>query len=185
MTGQEELKYYRELYKELAKKYTKEELVEGFVFPADMTELEKEKADKELWSYRKKQLLKRKPEEKLYSGLLRMKYELEDYVESNEYDEEKTILYYLRDYLSIIKRKQKELAADIDVHPTRMNRILKGKERLSLSIAYRLEGHSGDIIPAILWWKLVQKEIEQEIRTDEAEKEKEKRRVKNIIYRRA
>ncbi|MEL7123746.1 MAG: hypothetical protein AAFO07_30175, partial [Bacteroidota bacterium] len=34
----QELKYNRELYKQLSKEYTKEELVEAFVFPPDMTE---------------------------------------------------------------------------------------------------------------------------------------------------
>eukprot|EP01024_Parvocaulis_polyphysoides_P048006 TRINITY_DN4553_c0_g1_i1.p2 TRINITY_DN4553_c0_g1~~TRINITY_DN4553_c0_g1_i1.p2 ORF type:complete len:187 (-),score=19.17 TRINITY_DN4553_c0_g1_i1:86-646(-) len=182
---EKELKYYRELYKKLSNKYTKEELAESFVFPADMTEEEKKQADKELWEHRKQQLLKRKPEEKIYSNLLRLKYELEDYVLSKDIDEGKSISYYLNEYMKAIDRNQKELSEDIDIHPTRLSRILNGKERLSLSISYRLERHSGEIIEAILWWKLIQKEIEQEIIEGTEEKEKEKNRVKNVVYNRA
>ena len=53
---------------------------------------------------------------------------------------------------------------------------------MSLQLAYRLEIHSGELIPAILWWKLVQKEIEQEIKEDTKERKKEKKNVKNIAY---
>jgi hypothetical protein len=59
------------------------------------------------------------------------------------------------------------------------------KEKLSLSIAYRLEAHSVDLIPALMWWKLVQKDVEQEIKTDDEKREKEKEKVKNIAYQRA
>ena len=39
------------------------------------------------------------------------------------------------------------------------------------------------LIPAILWWKLLQREIEQEIKADDKEKQKEKMQVKNVAYR--
>ena len=56
---------------------------------------------------------------------------------------------------------------------------------MSLSIAYRLEAHSGDLISAIMWWKVVQKEVEQEIRTDKEKREEEKKKVINVGYQRA
>lgn len=173
------------LYEKLSKQYSKEELVEAFVFPTDMTEEERKQADQELWEHRRQQLLSRKPEEKIYSNMLRLKYELEDYVFSNAYHKEQSVSFYLKDYMKAIDRNQKELSEDIDVHRTRMSRILNGKERLSLSIAYRLEIHSGETIPAILWWKLVQKEIEQEILHGTEEKQKEQNRVKKVIFNRA
>ncbi|MEL7119104.1 MAG: hypothetical protein AAFO07_06680, partial [Bacteroidota bacterium] len=133
----------------------------------------------------KQRLLQRSSEEKLYANLLRLKYDLEDYTNGNEYDKDKSTSYYLSEYLKITGRNQKELSADIDVHPTRLSRILNDNERLSLSIAYRLERHSGDIIPSILWWKLIQKDIEQEIIKGTEEKEKEKDRVKHVVFTRA
>lgn len=179
MNNQEAV-YYKNLYQELSKKYSKEELVEGFVFPPDMTEEDKKQADKEIWEHRKKRLLNRTPEQKIFSNLLKMKYQIEDYVHNKLYDGQQTASSYLNEYMKIVERKQKELAQDIGIHPTRLSRILNGKEKLAL--AYRLEVHSGDLIPALLWWKLVQKDTEQKIKTDTLKKEIEKKNVRTIIY---
>jgi len=174
-----------DLYKKLRQQYTEEELAEAFVFPHALTEEEKKKADQELWEFRKKRLQEMTPEEKIYSGLLQIKYQIKAYVESEYYDENKGVSTYLREYMRVVAKTQKELAEDIAVHPTRLSRILNEKEKLSLAIAYRLEGHAGDLIPAILWWKLMQKEVEHEIRTDEKIRKREKKRVKNIVYKNA
>ena len=177
--------YYRKLYEKLSKKYTKEELVEAFVFPSDMSEEEEQEANRQFREERLRKLANRTPEEKILSGLLRIKYQMKDYINRNQYDPEKTAVHFLNDYLKVIDKKQKDLASDIGIHVTRLSRILNGKEKLSLSIAYRLEAHSGDLIPAIMWWKLVQKEVEQEIKTDEEKRQEEKEKVKNIVYQRA
>jgi plasmid maintenance system antidote protein VapI len=177
--------YYQKLYEELSKKYTKEELVEAFVFPSDMSEDEHKEANSQLRKDRLRRLANRTPEEKILSGLLRIKYQMKDYIKQNQFDENKSVAHFLNEYLKVIDKKQKKLAEDIGVHVTRLSRILNEKEKLSLSIAYRLEAHSGDLIPAIMWWKLVQKEVEQEIKTDEEKRKKEKDKVKNIVYQRA
>lgn len=177
--------YYKKLYEKLSKEYTKEELVEAFVFPSDMTEEEEKEANRQLLEDRKRRLANRTPEEKILSGILRIKYQMKDYIERGQFDEDKSTVYFLNEYLKVTDKKQKDLAEDIGVHVTRLSRILNGKEKLSLSVAYRLEAHSGDLIPAIMWWKLVQKEVEQEIKTDEEKKQQEKGKVKNIVYQRA
>lgn len=182
MVSDKERTYYRELYQELEKKYSKEELAEAFVFPPDMSEEEKREADREFGELRKQRLLHRRPEEKMLSGLLRFKYELEDQVGRRDFDKEKGIPHFLSDYLNVTGRKQGELAEDIDLHPTRLSRILHGKEKLSLALAYRLEAHSGDTVPAILWWKLVQQEMEQEIKKDSDQKRQERRQVRRVVY---
>ena len=177
--------YYKKLYEKLRKQYTDEELVDAFVFPSTLTAEEKKKEDKELWEFRKKQMLNRTAEEKILSNLLSIKYHIEDYTRQLQFDEKQDVGNYLHEYMVAVNRKQKELAEDIDIHPTRLSRILNGKERLSLAIAYRLERHSGGTIPAILWWKLVQKEIEQEIRADKVMREEEMNKVKNVALHRA
>lgn len=173
----------KELYKKLREKYIDEELAESFVFPHGLAEEEKKKADKELWGYRKRLLETKTKEERIYSGLLKVKYQMTFYLESQVYDEEKSVSRYLQEYMKVTGRKQKELAEDLNIHPTRLSRIVNGREKLSLPVAYRLEKHSGELIPAILWWKLLQREIEQEIKADDKEKQKEKMQVKNVAYR--
>lgn len=172
-------------YKKLREKYSDEEIAESYVLPSELTKEEEEQASKELWEFRRKRLLEMNEEAKIYSGLLRIKYQIEDYVNSQEYDEGKELSKYLTEYLQVTNKKQKELASDIDIHPTRLSRILNGRERIGKSIAYRLEKHSGNLIPAILWWKLVQKEIENEINTNEEERAKEELKVKNVVYQKA
>lgn len=171
-----------DLYQKLSKQYTKEELVEAFVFPHGLSEEEKQKADAELWAFRKQLLAERTPEEQMYAGLLRIKYQLQDTVLKSEYNAIKTTAFYLKDYMQVVHKKQKDLAQDLAIHPTRLSRILNNREHLSLAIAYRLEGHSGDLIPAILWWKLLQKEIEQEIKTNRTISKQEKQKLRNVAY---
>jgi plasmid maintenance system antidote protein VapI len=107
---------------------------------------------------------------------------LQAYLESEDMDTAQHFGAQLKQYLTLIGRKQKELAADISIHPSRLNRIIKGKERINTTIAYRLERHSGDLIPAIFWWKLMQKEVEQEIRTEEAARKAAQEEVTYVVY---
>jgi len=170
----------KKIYKDIKKKVSKVELAEGYYVPNEMSKKEKKESDGEIWNIRKKLLQEMSPQDKIYSGLLRLKYQINNYVENENFDPEKSISSYLREYMSIVKKKQKDLSVDLDIHKTRLSRILNNRERISLQLAYRLEIHSGDLIPAILWWKLVQKEIEEEIKEDKKERKKEKKRVKNI-----
>ena len=169
--------YYKSLYEKLLSEYTKEELAEAFVFPPDLNAEEEEEAERQLKEDRLKRLANRTPEERVLSGILRIKYQMKEYIDQAQFDQNKTTIYFLKEYLKATDKKQQELAADIGLHV--------GKERLSLSIAYRLEAHSGDLIPAIMWWKVVQKEIEQEIRTDEEKRKEEQKKVVNVGYQRA
>ena len=104
------------------------------------------------------------------------------YVTASDFSKQKSFGNFLKQYLKVVRRKQKELAEEIDIHPSRLNRIIKGKEKIGKSIAYRLERHSGEIIPAIFWWKLMQKEVEKEILTEEEERKKERKHVKKVAY---
>ena len=176
------MKNNQKIYKDLKKKYSKKELAESFYVPKEMTPKEKKQSNEEIWNIRKKLLQEMSPEDKIYSGLLRLKYQIKDYLDNNVYDENKSVATFLKEYMKVLNKKQKDLSVDLDIHKTRVSRILNNRERISLQLAYRLEIHSGNLIPAILWWKLVQKEIEKEIKEDKKERKKEKRKVKNIVY---
>ena len=176
------MKNNQKIYKDLKKKYSKKELAENFYVSKQMTPKEKKQSNKEIWNLRKESLEELSPEDKIYSGLLRLKYQIKNYTDKSFYDESKSVATYLREYMSILNKKQKDLSIDLAIHKTRLSRILNNREKISLQLAYRLEIHSGDLIPAILWWKLVQKKVEKEIREDKKERKKEKRNVKNIVY---
>ena len=177
------MKDNNQIYKELKKQYTVEEIADSVMIPEELSEQEEAQIREEFVKLRMKRRNEMSEKDKILSGLLSIKYQIKSYVSSGDFITEKSFGNFLKQYLKIIGRKQKELAEEIDIHPSRINRIVRGKEKIGKSIAYRLESHSGEIIPAIFWWKLMQKEIEQELLSENKERKAERRHVKNIAYR--
>lgn len=165
-------------YNKLKEKYTIEELADSLMISSEITHQE-EKEFAKLRSERRKTM---SDKDKLLSSILSMKYQIKSYLKQDGYEEEKRFGTVLKYYLKIVKRSQKQLGEEIGIHPSRINRIIQGKERIGKSIAYRLERHSGEIIPALYWWKLMQKEVEQEILTESKERELEKKHVTTVAY---
>jgi len=161
---------------------SEEEIADAMLIPEQMTEQEEKEVREEFVKLRMKRREEMSEKDKMLSGLLSIKYLIKSYLNTTDFKEENSLGRILQSYLNIIKRSQKQLAEEIDIHPSRLNRIIKGKEKIGKSIAYRLESHSGEIIPALFWWKLMQKEVEQEIRTEKDEREEERKHVKNVAY---
>jgi hypothetical protein len=69
----------------------------------------------------------------------------------------------------------------MDVHVSRLSRLLKGKEMPNIELMYRLELYSGELIPAILWWKLLSKKQEFEIQRNHEQRQLARARVKNAF----
>lgn len=177
------MKSNRDIYEALRKEYTDEEIADFAMIPAEVGEEARKQAREEFAALRMERRTHMSKQDQLLSSLLSIKYQIGAYIESSDHDDSRSFKKMLLKYLESIGRKQKEFAEDIDIHPSRLNRILKGKEKIGKKIAYRLEEHSGEIIPAIYWWKLMQKEIEQEIKTDVELRESEKKHVTYIAYR--
>lgn len=172
----------QEIYKKLREQYSDEELAESIMIPEELNEEEEKQVREEFIKWRLKKRQEMSGQEKILSGLLSIKYQIKSYVDSSEFNDDKRLSSFLHKYLEVVNRNQKTLAEEIDIHPSRLNRIIKGKEKIGKSIAYRLEIHSGELIPAIYWWRLMQKEVEQEILTEEKERAVEKKHVKKIVY---
>ncbi len=177
------MKNNEKVFKKLKKKYTKKELAESVMVPQELSKDEEKIAREEFVKLRMDKRKNRSDKETLLSNLLTLKYSIKSYLNSSEFIEENSFGNYLKAYLKVVSRSQKKLAEEIGLHPSRMNRIIKGKEKIGKSIAYRLENHSGEIIPALFWWKLIQKEIEQEIITEKKERELERKKVIKVAYR--
>lgn len=120
-------------------------------------------------------------QQRLYADLLRLKFQMEDYVAEGAYSEAFSFGSFLQQYLKILNKKHKEFAAEIDLHTTKLSRLLNGWEDPNVQVAYRLEKHSGGIIPAILWWKLLVKKLVHSIRADSETKRQEEARVTNEL----
>lgn len=172
---------FDELFEELKKKYSVEEIAESFMIPETLSEEEEQAAREELWELRMKRRQEMTEKEKLLSGLLGLKYQIRACILGSETGEGRVFSKYMHAYLEVTGKKQKELAEDISIHPSRLSRIFNDKEKISIAVAFRLENHSGDIIPALYWWKLMQKEVEKEIKEGKETRERERKNVKNAV----
>lgn len=179
------MKKYEKIYKRLRKTYSDEEIADSMLIPADLTEAEKKKANKELMEFRLKLIREQTEEQRIFSELMRFKYLMEDYVNKETYTEEKNFGKQLEEYVRILKRTKKKISEDLGVHYTRLSRIINGREEPNIELTFRLEKHSGELIPALLWWKLITKKQEYYIKIDKQTRKKEGAKVKNAIEFRA
>lgn len=162
-------------------KYTDKELAESFVFRNKLTSVRQAKSDAELSAKRKELRKFVTPKQVLLSRLLQLKYQIEDYLESPDYDTTRSFGFFLRGYLETLNKKSKEFANDIDIAETELSQILNKHRNPSEKVIIRLELHSNKIIPAIMWHRLVEKEKEHEILTNTALRTKEREHVRNAV----
>ncbi len=137
--------------------FTEQELAEAHVFSHDLSSAEKKEADAELKKMRLQRLSAMSSNQKLKSDLLRLKFQIEDYIQQDVYSEKQSFSTFLQAYLKILDKKQIDFAAEISLHPTKLNQILNNKIMPNIPLMYRLEKHSGGEISALLWWKLFAK----------------------------
>lgn len=167
--------------KELNEEYTDKELAASFVFRNDLSKKEKEQADIDLKEMRNKLRGKVTPEKRLLGHLLQLKYQIEDYLKSPNYDSKRSFGFFLRSYLDALNKKNKEFARDISVAETELSQILNQHRKPSEKIIIRLEIHSNKIIPAITWFRLLEKQRAYEILTDKELRVRERSHVSNIL----
>lgn len=172
---------YEEIYKKLREKYTVEEIADSMMIPAELTEEEEKKAREELRKYRFQRLKEMTEEDWIRADTLRLRFQIEDYLKEKAFSPEKTFGRYLGEYIHALRKTKKAFAEDIGIHYTRLSRILHDKEEPNLALMYRLEKHSGELIPALLWWKLMIKKQEQQIRKDKEARIAEGKKVKNAL----
>lgn len=172
---------YDEIYKELRKKYTDEEIAEGYMIPATLTEEEQRKSDEEFRKLRFELLNKRTEKQRVLSEVTRLRIKINCYLEENIYSSVFDFGNILREYIDILKKSRKEFAKDIDIHHTKLSRVINNREEPNISLIYRLAMHSNDLIPAIYWWKLMTKKQEFYFLKNIELMEKEGKRVKNKL----
>lgn len=169
------------IYQRLKEQYSDEEIADAMMIPGDLSAAEKKEADQELRAFRFKILAETTEEQRLYSDLLRFRYLLEEYIDNGDYDESINFGSQLEEYIRILKKTKKRVAEDLDVHYTKLSRVINNREAPNIAFMYRLEEHSGRLVPALVWWKLLIKKQEFEIARDEATREIEAAKVKRAV----
>jgi hypothetical protein len=159
--------------KRVFKEYTPEEIADAMILPVKLTLKQKKEADRQLAEHREKRRLEMTEDERLRFKLLQLKNQLEDYIKADQYNPQFTFGYFLEQYLQLTNKKKKEFAKDIQIHETLLSQIIKNRREPSNSIMIRLELHSNNTIPAIDWFRLLEKEKGHQISTNRSLRDKE------------
>lgn len=162
-------------------KYSDKEIAEALVLPQKLTRKQQAEAAIQLAEARKKSIAKMTNAEKLAANLLQLKFQVEDYLKNDEFDEQKTFGYFLKQYLLLINRKRNEFAEDINIHETLLSQFVNNHREPGENIFVRLELHSNNIIPASYWYRLIEKQKENFIKNDASLRRREKKFVKNKV----
>lgn len=168
-------------YEELRKKYTDEEIAESFVLRSTLSEGERKEAEEEFRKLRFAALKNMSDEQVLQGELMRMRLLMQDYFKQGSYLEEFSFANQLRKYISLLHKTMSVFAIDIGLHKTKLSRIINEKENPNIDLMYRLEHHSGKMIPATYWYKLKSKQQEEEIRKDDVKRASAAKQVKNEL----
>ncbi len=158
-----------------------QEMAEAYIYPHGLTAAEKTTADAELKTLRLQRLKQMSAEEKMYGNLLGLKYQMEDYLKRGAFSEKCSFGAFLKSYLQVLNKNPKEFAAEISLPLTTLNYLMEDKKDPSPELVFRLERHSGRVIPALLWWKLAARKVENNIQKDTLTRKKEAAKVKNEL----
>ncbi|MCF0074382.1 hypothetical protein LZD49_28115 [Dyadobacter sp. CY261] len=166
----------------LFKQYTVEEIADAFMIPrVPLSPEEEEKEMEKFRAMRHQEIASRTPEKRREIKTLRIRYQVQNYVENIEPKEHWNFQHFLNEYIRAQEKKDKEFAADVDVKPYVLSQYLNGHRNPPKEFLIRLELHSNGLIPASWWFRLLQKSKEAELMQDEAIREKERKHVKNKI----
>lgn len=171
------MKSNKEIFEELAKQYTHEELAESFLINEELNPDKQKEENEAFRKLRLAQLEKMSPQELLLGKLLQMKYLMQDYFSSGKFDPQFSFANQLRKYIKVSNRSSKEIASNLQMHPTKLSRILNEKEKPNIELMLRLEEHSSGELPAHYWWKLFSIQLENVIKTDLKKKMGEAQKV--------
>lgn len=167
--------------KELFEQYTPEEIADAFVLPSHLTEAEEEESRTQLMEILKIRRAAMTEEQKLHSNLLQLRYQMEDYVKSDKYDENYSFSSCLRRYIKLNYKVNKDFAKDIHLKDTELSQILNNHRLPNENTVVRLEIHSSNVISASLWLKVSQKEKEHKLKNNTELRKQQSKFVRNRL----
>lgn len=171
---------YDKLYKKLQQKYTIEEIADGYMIPNTLPPEEQKKAHEEFLKIRLEKWNNRTPEEILFSEIVRLWLSIEDYLKQETYQEAFSFANLIERYLQILQKSKADFAKDIDITEAELKQLMNGKTS-DIHLMYRLEKHSNKHISASCWWKVLARQIEQQLAEDEAQRLEESQKVNNAV----
>lgn len=172
-------------YNKLRQKYTDEEIADSVLFNEELSATDQKEVNEEFRKLRLERLKNMTPKEILIGNIMQMKLLIKHYFQKDTYEEAFSFSNQLKKYIKLTNRNNKEIANNLDIHPTKLSRIINGKENPNIELMYRLEKHSDGELPAHYWWRLYSKELENQIKTDLEKKINEANKVTDFLKIRA
>ena len=157
------------------------EIAAAHIPPHNLSATEKAAADATLLQLRMDKLRTMTESQRILASLVQLKFQMEDYVQSQGDPQEGGFSAFLQQYMQVLNKKQVVFAKEISLHPTKLNQILRGRTNPNLPLVYRLEKHAAGQIPAVLWWKVFAKKLEYQIGADKIGRQKEAAKVKYVV----
>ena len=174
---------YRKLFdinsKKTKSKYTPNELEESSVFPVKLNKKQQKQANDQLITARKKLQEGAKDSDRLRAGILQLRFQIEEYLKENTFQPEMILVNMLKRYVLLQNKKRKVFEISID--DTLLSQFINQHRTPPDYIMIRLELHSSNLIPADLWYQLIERKRENFIRTDQQLRRTEKQHVKAIL----
>ncbi len=168
-------------HKEIEDKYTPKEIAESLVFPGTKDKKEREATLTAFRQFRKKIADKQTEKSKLIAQLLQLKFIIEDYLSANTLNKDFYFGYFLKEYISRLEKKNKEFAEEIDVDPAELSQIINKHRKPTEKLIFRLDIHSNKNFPALMWFRLLEKERTYELLHNKNIMENEKKYVKHKL----
>jgi len=162
-------------------KHTQKDLAEGIFISAKLTSAQKKQAAASLATARIKSKKTLPENTQISLELFQLKFQLEDYLENQDFDPAYSFGHFLKRYVDIIQVKRKIFAHDISIDETMLSQLINTHRMPPEYISIRLEIHSNYIIPAIYWYKLAEKQKEHDIITDQKLRKREEKNVLRVL----
>lgn len=164
-------------YKEIEKQYTPEEIATSLVFPGTKDPKEREAQLAEFRKFRKKIADKQTEKSKLISQLLQLKFLIEDYLKTDTFNKNYYFGYFLKEYITRLEKKNNQFADEINVNPTELSQVINKHRKPTEKLIFRLEIHSNRNFPALMWFRLLEKDRAYELKHNKDIIESEQKNV--------
>ena len=161
-------------------KYTTEEITDSFIITTNVNQSKKVLA-KFLKDARKETQSEITDKTRLTLKLMQLKFQIEDYLKSDNFNPKFTFSYFLKEYVDVLNKKRKIFAQEISIDETELSQLINKHRQPNDSVIIRLELHSNNSIPAVNWFKLLEMEKAHSINTNLALRKKERKNVKNQV----
>ncbi|WP_157474081.1 hypothetical protein [Flavihumibacter petaseus] len=169
------------------KKAIQEEAVD-IVYPGTQFDPDREAILNEFKGIRQAIFDKQTPKDNLRSKMLQLKFMMQEYLQTQALPEKQwetqkapSFAAFLKEYIHRVNRKNKDFAQDISVKAAELSLVINSRRKPTEKIIYRLEIHSNHFFPAVLWFKIMEKDRENELRSNHDIIEKERKHVKKVL----